>query len=250
MSIALSVFVPVILSLVSYKYLRPEWIAETKVSWGSTLSLAALFSAATTTLALFLGPLYQPDPRLVALSIISWIMVITFITDLTTYKIPRGVSRLAYFAGVAPLLWAAFIGAGFWGTMFAAIGLLIVPLILIFFTGIGTGDIRLIILFAITLPWWITVEGWFHAFALSAVIGFVHIIFASIFKKGSSTMTVKTSATTRKIQALFGKDITETKEKRIIPFGPALLLGFWGYALYSLFTHQYINLPFDVIGFI
>lgn len=228
LSYGLSIAVITILSVLSYAKLRPEWYEETRISWGVTSIISGVFAAAATTvLHLFAHEQHHPA-ALVSLSILLWLFPLVCITDFTAYKIPREVSRWAFRLALLPMAWY-FIYTVDTAGMIAVGVALVVPVILVFTNGIGMGDIRLLSLFAVTLPWWTGILAWVDALLITAVIGIITFLVARFTKHGKP-MTFTRGKVTKALYRLVGKKYeTYEGERTVLPFGPSLLLGFAGY---------------------
>src|SRR5699024_7370555 len=109
---------------------------------------------------------------------------------------------------------------------------------------------RIIQLFTVALPWWVTVQGWFHAFVIATVIGLIHVIVANTFNLGFKTIDTSPTLFTKLSFMIRRKPLPEKVKKKIIPFGPALILGFLVYAIYNYIFLQSINLPAVTLGFL
>lgn len=104
---------------------------------------------------------------------------------------------------------------------------LLIPVIMIIVSGGGLGmaDIRLFILFGVTLSWWVGIMGMFAAFFIASVIQVLTFIPASKFNWGHM-VTLKSG-----------------KQKRAMPFIPALSIAFMAVGFYMLqFTASSSNL--------
>lgn len=104
---------------------------------------------------------------------------------------------------------------------------MLIPIIMLVVSGGGLGmaDIRLFILFGVTLSWWVGIMGMFAAFFIASVIQIVTFIPATKFNWGHM-VTLKSG-----------------KQKRAMPFIPALSVAFMAVGFYMLtFTATSSNL--------
>lgn len=224
-SLALIAVTVLVLSVISYVKLEPKWIDEVKFSWGTTLGIASASGFVLgLTSSLLIGSF---DHRALVMTTLGWIAGIVFVTDYSNYSIPRGASYLALLPAFIALVWAYVDtgSSGIWMTFGIA---MILPLILFFATGVGMGDVRLFALVAVATPWWITFTGWGWALLVASLLGLVSFALAYILKRGE-TIEHKSGQFARIFNR---KHVVKVKEKRVIPFGPPILLG---YILMGLF---------------
>lgn len=231
--------VPVVFSVIAYLFLKPEWVEETGVSWRITVAAAGAFSLVAAGGLLALSD--AVDERHLTTVIVAWLAPIVLITDYTAYKIPRGASRLAHWTALAVLvLYTARYGvpAGDYSALMVTGVTLLVPFILMFSRGIGFGDIRLLFLFSVGLSWWVGLLGWAHSLLMACIVGVISFILARALKKGKAVEYTK-GRLVNPVLRLFGKQREERKVTRhAVPFGPALILGYLGYAVYFLLTYE------------
>lgn len=231
---------PVLLSVINYKWFEPEWWKEAKTSWKSTNIIATLSAIIIGVVASFVVA-EGSDPRVLPVVLLTWLGAITIISDYQTYKIPKRATQLTYIPAVISIIWATLYTSSF--SPLIAVGItLVLPLILTFMSGIGFGDVRLFFLFALTTSWWFTVYDWLtKALLISLVVGFVSILIANLVKKGKVINYTKGKIIHFFVRSYPVKEV----RRRLIPFGPALIIGYLGYGLYLLFTH--IPMPDNAI---
>lgn len=193
--------------------LTPDWKDE--VPWNRLVVISGIFAFIVASVTYLYSSLLLPS---FAVAIVSYLVPLVFYTDYKIYKIPRRVSRFAYgVAAILPVLYALSVHS--W-TPIIMVGLsLLVPLVFLFARGMGMGDVRLFILFAFALPWWVGIYGMLVAMGISVVIQTFVFIFGAMMGKGKM----------HKVKGITGKE----KEKRALPFGPALLIGFLMVALWQ-----------------
>jgi hypothetical protein len=172
------------------------------------------------------------------MGIVSYVLIFSTITDLIVHKAPKEVSRYGIYAG-APVAILAILDffvnrsgglvnfniANFGSTITEAqlwnFGLwMTIPVVLLIVGrgGVGMADIRLLILFGITMSWWVGTMGMFIAFFIANVLQILAFIPANKLNWGKM-VTLKNG-----------------KEKRAVPFIPALTVAFLTVGLYSLYS--------------
>lgn len=241
----LAVVLPPSLSLASYQMGAPEWIKEVPWGWGKINAVAGVVGTlAGVALNAVSG---AHDLRVVIMAILAWLGAIVTITDYTAYYIPKKSSILAYLAAFAASL-ALYISSGSNHLLILSAVLFLVPSVFFFVTGMGMGDVRLLIFFALGMAW-VGAEGWVAAFLLSAIVGLVSFLFASILGWGKKE-EITTGLTKRLLGKLIGKDYPLTKKsKSVLPFGPALVYAFFAVGCYYLIRYG-AELPTSALGYI
>lgn len=232
--VALVILLPVILSAVGYKWLRPDW--EEEVQWGRAMILGGAAGVAAAGIALWLAD-WVAAPSVFATAILSWLTPVVCVTDYSVYKIPRGVSRLARYVALIPLVWAAFVAPSWVAVLGVTVAMLFIPFVMMWSGGIGFGDIRLLIVAAVALPWWTTMYTFMLGFLLAAALQIITFVVAGILKRGQEVDYTK-GKILRPLGKLVGKDIpVRSVKKRATPFGPALMFAFVITAFYTLAVH-------------
>jgi hypothetical protein len=171
--------------------------------------------------------------------ILAYVLIFSSMTDIIVHKAPKEVARYGMFATapIAALAIADFffnrsgglinisaisrlpLGHSIAEAQLWNLGLwMIIPVVLLIVGrgGVGMADIRLLILFGVTMSWWVGVMGMFIAFFIANVLQILAFIPANKF--GWGTMITMKSG----------------KQKRAVPFIPALTVAFLTVALYSL----------------
>lgn len=191
-------------------------------------------------LSLFAGFLSDFNLYAIALmGVLSYVLIFSSITDILVHKAPKEVARYGIIA--SGILMALSIGDYFfnrsgglinmdaimqlplgnsiWEAQLWAMGIwFLIPIILLVVSrgGMGMADIRLMILFGLNMSWWVGVMGMFIAFLVSNILQILAFIPA------------------KKLN--WGKMITlnNGKEKRAVPFIPAMTISFITVSLVSL----------------
>jgi len=239
-SLALSLAMASALSFVSYRWLTPKWIAEVRAKW-STINVSA---AAFAVLAAGVASVANNDSfdyRVASILLVAWLLVVICFTDYSAYKIPRGASRMAIAVSAGLLVWGMIDNHSI-SEYLAVTGVaLIVPLLFFMVQGIGMGDIRLFVILALSLTWWVTLSGWFNALGIAAFIGIISFALAKIMSRGEHVDFTKS-----RIRSAISKNGAENVSKKVIPFGPALAAAYFGYAMFSIIS-QGGNMPVSVL---
>lgn len=205
----LVVLLPVLLPAIAWRK-KPEWYdsevnVSARLSWGKLLVVSAVFGVTVASSFFVIKGGVLPT---LSVFLVSWLLPIVCVTDFKAYKIPKDVSVITYYAGLALGLLAALYAQS-WFPLISVGVAFIVPAILAFVKGIGFGDVRLIMLFSFALPWWMGLSNWVTGLMLGAIIQLLIFVLSYFFKWG-------------KMIKIAGKD----KEKKVLPFGPALILGY------------------------
>jgi prepilin signal peptidase PulO-like enzyme (type II secretory pathway) len=171
--------------------------------------------------------------------VLSYVLIFSSMTDIIVHKAPKEVARYGMYATAPVAILAisdfflnnsgglinmtALSRLPFGHTIYEAqlwnLGIwMIVPLVLLIVGrgGVGMADIRLLLLFGVTMSWWVGIMGMFIAFFIANVLQILAFIPAKKF--GWGTMITMKSG----------------KQKRAVPFIPALTVSFLTIALYSL----------------
>lgn len=102
----------------------------------------------------------------------------------------------------------------------------------------GFGDVRLMIVAAIALPWWTTLYTFTMSLLVAVALQLVTFIVASLLHRGRE-MDYTRGKIVRPLAKIFGKDIPlRTVKRRVTPFGPALMFSYLAVAFYSLYTYH------------
>lgn len=187
--------------------LKPEWFHEinTKITWRQITIASSIFGLLFAFIAALLGKTIEAQ---ISLLVFTWLFPIVCLTDFKAYKIPRGVSKMVYWFGFCLAGSVAVYYQNLTTLLFVGL-MLIIPFTLMFVNGIGFGDIRLLIGTASLFSWWIGVSAYNYA-----------LIGASLLQLLLFIATVKTS------HGKYTEPVEGKKRKRMLPFGPALMLGF------------------------
>ena len=229
------------LSFVSYRWLEPTWIDEVRTRWITVNAVSGAAAAAIgTTVCLVSGVAF--DYRVASIVLLAWLLVLVAFTDYTAYRIPRGSSRMAIIASLAIFVWSTIESASLSERLAVSGAALIVPLLFFMVQGMGMGDIRLFVVFAIALPWWTTLSGWFYALGIAAGLGILSFGVAKVLRRG--TRIDYTKGRIRSV--LTGSNTQKQTTRKAIPFGPALTAGYLGYAIFALVS-QGSELPSSML---
>lgn len=164
--------------------------------------------------------------------VLAFMTVTTAITDYTLYKIPKRVTQVAVLLGVVTVSLAS-LAAGSLMPLFVALGCMLIPFLLMFTRGIGMGDIRLYVMTAILLPWWMGIQMYVYGLIAGVVVGLISFAIARVLKVGARR-EMKPGAFDKLVYGLRHKELPEKIEKRVLPFGPAILIGFFLAAVYVI----------------
>lgn len=245
-ALALSLISSVILWSVSAHYV-PSWNTQGrfdktpggKNKWTIVFALATILGLASTF------AMYQLQPNIfiaAAISICLWIMTLTSYTDFTVLRIPSEPSIVAYYLGL-PLLLGYGLQSGAWGPIFVALGIwLIMPILFFFPRSIGMGDVRLMLIAATSLSWWVGIQG-MYVTGLFIGVGLQLLFFAvahsakkflNYDKFGVWAYRGELSGQPNKAKGagplnarnFVEKKGAEKKKQLHLPFGPALMFGF------------------------
>jgi hypothetical protein len=199
---------------------------------------------------------------------LAYLMVLGTVTDMKVLMIPRDISALCYWIPVPLLL----IFADSYGWLSFGIWMAVVALFFVFsYAGaFGFADLRIMILAGTSISWWIGAENILLAFGASAFVQLLIYPLAHKFNWGivkirkSVTQSVKdneadsklnseedialnesavpaTEPARKKPKGFFGRLLEKInnfingqskKEKRFVPFGPALMISFCAVSLY------------------
>lgn len=240
-TLALSLISSGILWVVSAHYV-PAWNTEGrfektpggKHKWTVVFALGTLLGLVGTF------ALYQLQPNVyiaASMSICLWIMTLTSYTDFSVLRIPSEPSIVAYYLGL-PLILGYGLQSGAWGPILIALGIwLIMPVIFFFPKSIGMGDVRLMLIAATSLSWWVGIQG-MYVYGLLIGVGLQFAFFGvahlakSAFNYDKFGIWAYRGELHAKSQSklpfpLPTDDKGKTKKKQLhLPFGPALMFGF------------------------
>lgn len=175
--IATTIAIAVLTSL-SWSKLLPDWIEDvpgkTK-GWRTALLIGAGLGIGTAgVLVGFFNTIEPFDFRVYPIALLVWLLPLVCLTDFSLYKIPAKVTTATIIALIPNLI---ALGIHDWQAAVISIGLLIIPALLFFFVmGIGMGDIKLIVMFALGMGW-MTYKDWgialliMCAFSLLGAVG-------------------------------------------------------------------------------
>jgi prepilin signal peptidase PulO-like enzyme (type II secretory pathway) len=173
------------------------------------------------------------------MGVLSYVLIFSSITDIIVHKAPKEVARYGIIASGILMATAIFdyfinrsgglvnmdalmqlpLGSTIWEAQLWAAGIwFIIPIVLLIVSrgGMGMADIRLLILFGLNMSWWVGVMGMFIAFFVANVLQIIAFLPATKFNWGHM-ITMKNG-----------------KEKRAVPFIPALTIGFITMSLVTL----------------
>ena len=193
------------LSFIGLK-IAPEW--KDQVPWTHLMFISGASAGIVGVSSYLIGRSLLPS---LAIILLVWLFPTIIYTDYKLYLIPRGITMLTLPFAIALIIADTFTLHSFTPFIMVAVSL-VFPLILIFLRGIGMGDIRLLVLFSLALPWWIGTQRMITAIFLSVGIQLLSFAIGKIYGKGKM----------RTVKGLDGKE----KQKMSLPFGPALLAGF------------------------
>lgn len=193
---------------------------------------------------------------------LAYLMVLGTVTDMKVLMIPRDISALCYWIPV-PLL---IIFADSYGWLSFGIWMAVVALFFVFsYAGaFGFADLRIMILAGTSISWWIGAENILLAFGASAFVQLLIYPLANKFNWGivkirkSVTQSVKDNEAESKLDSeedivpeeepvkkkprgFIGRILEKLnnfingqskKEKRFVPFGPALMISFCAVSIY------------------
>jgi hypothetical protein len=240
LSIALTILLPVILYIAGSK-VEPDWSNELRWSWRKTLIVSSVAALLGGALATFAG---VGSYIVSAMILLFWIAPIVVLSDYVTYKIPRGPSKIVYTAALVPLI-AYSISLGSFVPSFVALGCLLVPFLLMFSSGIGFGDIRLLFFFSLGLSWWVGVQAMITGLFISCALGLIQVVVAN-FTKSGKPLERKSGYIKRYLGKLKGKDVPlQDVTRRALPFGPPLIAAYMTVAVWSLFNPTYCDTLFN-----
>lgn len=164
--------------------------------------------------------------------LLSFMTMMTAITDYLLYKIPKRVTQLTVLLG-AVVVSAASLAVGSLMPVFVALGCMLIPFMLMFTRGIGMGDIRLYALTAVLLPWWMGIQMYVYGLIAGVVVGLLSFAIARVLKVGAKR-EMTPGVIDKLVHKLRRKALPEKITKRVLPFGPAILIGFLLAAVYVL----------------
>lgn len=193
---------------------------------------------------------------------LAYLMVLGTVTDMKVLMIPRDISALCYWIPV-PLL---IIFADSYGWLSFGIWMAVVALFFVFsYAGaFGFADLRIMILAGTSISWWVGAENILLAFGASAFVQLLIYPLANKFNWGivkirkSVTQSVKDNEAESKLDSeedivpkeepvkkkprgFIGRILEKLnnfingqskKEKRFVPFGPALMISFCAVSIY------------------
>lgn len=170
-----------VLTALSWSKFLPEWIQDVpgKVKgWRIALIIGAVLGIGTAGLMYqFMYTLEPYDFRVYTLAILVWLTPLVCLTDFSLYKISAPVSTAVLIALLPNLIYMATVDLTL---LWTALLLMILPVLLFFFVmGLGTGDIKLIAMFAIGLNW-LTLKEWGWGFIGMAVVSLLGALFILI----------------------------------------------------------------------
>lgn len=194
------------------------------------------------TLSLVAGLLSEWNLYAILLiGILSHALIFSSMTDIIVHKAPKEVARYAIYETLfisALAIADQFIngsgglvnpnainsmplGSSIWESQLYTVGFwMLIPVILLIVSrgGLGMADVRLLILFGVSLSWWVGLTGMLLAFFIANIMQILAFIPASKFNWGHM-ITMKNG-----------------KQKRAVPFIPALTLSFISIGIYTLST--------------
>lgn len=169
-----------ILTGLSWKKFLPEWIQEVPgktQGWRNSLVIGAILGIGSAfAMNHFMDTIQPYDFRIYTLAILIWLTPLVCLTDFSLYKISAPVSTSVIVALLPNLAYMAIIDITL---LWTALLLMILPILLFFFVmGLGTGDIKLIAMFALGLNWMTLKEwGWgFIGMAAVSILGAIIIL--------------------------------------------------------------------------
>lgn len=164
--------------------------------------------------------------------LLSFMVMMTAITDYLLYKIPKRVTQLTVLLGVVAVS-AASLAAGSLMPLLVALGCMLIPFLLMFTRGIGMGDIRLYAMTAILLPWWMGIQMYVYGLIAGVIVGLLSFAIARVLKVGAQR-EMKPGVIDKLVHGMRRKELPEKVTKRVLPFGPAILIGFLLAAVYVI----------------
>lgn len=164
--------------------------------------------------------------------LLSFMVMMTAITDYLLYKIPKRVTQLTMLLGTVAVS-AASLAAGSLMPLFVALGCMVIPFLLMFTRGIGMGDIRLYAMTAILLPWWMGIQMYVYGLIAGVIVGLLSFAIARVLKVGAQR-EMKPGVIDKLVHGMRRKELPEKVTKRVLPFGPAILIGFLLAAVYVI----------------
>lgn len=164
--------------------------------------------------------------------LLSFMVMMTAITDYLLYKIPKRVTQLTMLLGTVAVS-AASLAAGSLMPLLVALGCMLIPFLLMFTRGIGMGDIRLYAMTAILLPWWMGIQMYVYGLIAGVIVGLLSFAIARVLKVGAQR-EMKPGVIDKLVHGMRRKELPEKVTKRVLPFGPAILIGFLLAAVYVI----------------
>lgn len=164
--------------------------------------------------------------------LLSFMVMMTAITDYLLYKIPKRVTQLTMLLGTVAVS-AASLAAGSLMPLLVALGCMLIPFLLMFTRGIGMGDIRLYAMTAVLLPWWMGIQMYVYGLIAGVIVGLLSFAIARVLKVGAQR-EMKPGVIDKLVHGMRRKELPEKVTKRVLPFGPAILIGFLLAAVYVI----------------
>lgn len=177
-------------------------------------------------------PAHLSQAIITAGGLLSFMVMMTAITDYLLYKIPKRVTQLTMLLGTVAVS-AASLAAGSLMPLLVALGCMLIPFLLMFTRGIGMGDIRLYAMTAILLPWWMGIQMYVYGLIAGVIVGLLSFAIARVLKVGAQR-EMKPGVIDKLVHGMRRKELPEKVTKRVLPFGPAILIGFLLAAVYVI----------------
>lgn len=176
----------------------PEW-EERRIHFGSlglkksliiTNVIAVLFGVFAYVYRNFIGDSYQPvlDALVIpyAVSLVMWVGVLSALTDIFSLKVPMDIAIRGYWSVFPTAIIGIWLSDGWLDILLSVGGFWLWAMILYFFFGGGFGqaDVRMMILHAFGLTWWVGVDWVFYAFLAACILQISIHPFGSLIRVG------------------------------------------------------------------
>lgn len=264
-SVILMAVVQISFSIYTHKH-KNEWV-ERRIHIGtfgytkalvvtniiaSVLALLALALKAPGSNELMLDVVLIP----VSVSLVTWISVMSALTDLFSLKVPMDLAVYGYWAAIPIGVTGIFFTEDWLFSLISmGIFLLWAGFLYFFFNGgFGQADVRLLILYAFSITWWVGIDWVFYSFLIACVIQiFFHFVSPNLgvgkkrakgqyYNPNIDTIPVNVDVYPEKVE--FGP---VPKKKSFLPLVPALATVYLVAVTVSLFLGRTVCSAYDGI---
>jgi prepilin signal peptidase PulO-like enzyme (type II secretory pathway) len=206
--------------------------------------LAILQAAIALPVGTYVGSQYGTTPAIAATAF-AWLAVLATVSDIASMRIPREACNSVSVIGLVTFCFTISLPT-VWALAASAIAAIGGPAVLRILTrsGLGFSDIRLATAAVCTLSWWVGETTLLYAFIFAALAQQVFRVAtlpwrhrigeweAVPARRPAPAAADPDAESTTATQG----EATELRQRRALPFGPALSLAFLGAALYSTIT--------------